>query len=181
MPVAEADSYQIFAAEHSFDFAAPDLSDLTVEECATSLGRLVRWRGAIPISVGQHSVALARYAQERRGDGELARWLLLHDVPEILLGDLPSPLKSMKALEPYRLAEARVMDAVVERFGLSNPEPLGVRAYDVRIRRDEVEQHLPHAITAVRGLRRLGVVLDPWTPARARREFIAEAKNLGVE
>jgi 5'-deoxynucleotidase YfbR-like HD superfamily hydrolase len=169
-------TYPIFAAEHEFDFARPDLADLTVDECATSLGRLFRWRGAIPISVGQHSVVLARHAKNE----DVSRWLLLHDVPEILLGDLPSPLKALTALEPYRRAEERMMLAVVERFDLPTPEPPAVRKYDVRIRRDEVAQHLPHAIDAVKHLRPLGVELDPWMAARARREFVAEAKNLGV-
>jgi hypothetical protein len=169
-------TYPLYASEHEFDFRLPDLSDLTVKETATSLGRLFRWRGAIPISVGQHSVVLARYAKT----ADVSVWCLLHDVPEILLGDLPSPLKRLASSEPYRNAEERVMQAVVERFGLPLPVPPAVHKLDERIRRDEVEQWLPHAMDCVRHLRKLGVTLDPWSPAKARNEFICECKNLGV-
>jgi hypothetical protein len=172
-----AATYEVYAGEGCFDFRHPDLSDLTVEEVAVSLSRLYRWRGSIPVSVGQHSVLLARYAEGL----PTARWCLMHDATEVFVGDMPSPLKALGMMTAYRAAEERFRQAIQERFDLG-PVPMAVKRLDLRIRRDEVEAYLPSALDAVKGVRPLGVEIAPaWTPAQSRDAFIAEARRLGIE
>jgi hypothetical protein len=172
-----AATYEVYAGEGVYDFRRPDLSDLTVEEIAVSLGRLYRWRGSIPVSVGQHSVLLARYAEGL----PTARWCLMHDATEIFVGDCPSPLKHLGLMAGFRAAEARFHQAIQERFDLG-PEPKAVKRLDRRICRDEVDAYLPSALDAVKSVRPLGVEIIPaWTPAQSRDAFLAEARRLGIE
>lgn len=176
--MSTAASYPVYAGEHVFDFRRPDLTDLSVQEVATSLSRLFRWRGSIPVSVAQHSVVLARYV---KNDDDLARWCLLHDATEVLIGDLPSPLKALPSMQPIRNAERRMLEAVAHRFNLPLPEPPELRVLDVRIRRNECLEFLPSALPTTQGIRPLRVDLaPPWSSAKARREFLAEARRLEI-
>jgi hypothetical protein len=175
--VSAVDTYEVFTQDSTFDFAHPDLTDLTIEEVAVALGRLFRWRGAIPVTVAQHSVVMSQCASTEN----VARWCLCHDIPEVLCGDMPGPLKQLAALAQYRKAEDRIMQAVADRFGLTGAQPREVHRLDMRARRSEVEEFLPHAAAAARHYRPLPVLLAPaWTPAQARDAFIAEARRLEI-
>src|SRR6266496_3775943 len=172
-----AASYPIFTATRAFDYRHPDLSDLSIEEVATSLGRLFRWRGSSPVTVGQHSVAMARCAST----DAVAQWCLLHDAAEILIGDAPSPLKALACMDGFRRAEARILNALAERFDLPLPLPGEVKRLDRRACRSEVEEFLPIALTTVKGVTPLPISLAPaWSPAKARREFLAQARTLDL-
>ena len=79
-------SFPVYCADGlTFDLAEPDLAAVSLETIAGGLARLFRWRGNCPISVAQHSCYMADAARTMAG----RRWCLVHDVPEIALGDLP--------------------------------------------------------------------------------------------
>jgi hypothetical protein len=170
---------QLFTSERAYSLRSPDLSDLTLEELAFSLSRIYRWRGSSPISVAQHSVAMTRQASTRRG----ARFCLLHDAAEALIGDLPSPLKQMASFERFSTAEDRILAAVHARFGLAGPAAREVRRLDLQALRKEAELYVPHAVPVLDPTIKplAGSDLDEaWSSARARREFLLEAERLGL-
>ncbi len=112
---------------------------------------------------------------------QAARWALMHDAPEILLGDAPSPLKRLSMMEPYRRAEERVLVALADRFGLELPVPDEVHRLDRRALKSEVDAWLPHAHEVVKGLRPLAADFTAaWTFGRARKEYLAAARELGL-
>jgi 5'-deoxynucleotidase YfbR-like HD superfamily hydrolase len=163
-----------YLARSAFDLDNPRAEDIDLEDTATSLSRLFRWRGSVPVSVAEHSVFMAREASSVK----VARGCLVHDLPEAMLGDIPSPLRAWSP--EYEEAEALVMACVAERFNLTLPFPAEVRRLDLRARRSEVDQFLPDALPAVRWLRPLTTPLEGWSSARARREFLIECKRQGV-
>lgn len=161
----------------ALDTDAPRAADIDLEDVATCLSRLYRWRGATPVNVAEHSVAMARQASTANG----ARCCLAHDMPEAFLGDIASPLRSTDSGAFFEEAESRVMMAVCERFGLPWPFPAEVRRLDLRARRSEVEQFLlPGALSTVRWLRPLSDPLEGWSSARARREFLTACRRYGL-
>jgi hypothetical protein len=102
----------------------------------------------------------------------------MHDAHEMFVADVPSPMKELAWMLPYKRAEERFERAVAERFGLPLPIPPGVRRLDIRARRNEVEEFLPDAMETVAGIRPLPVTLAPaWSSAKTRREFISEAAS----
>jgi hypothetical protein len=163
-----------FTTTARLDTDAPNPADLDVSDIATCLSRLFRWRGAIPITVAEHSVVMAQHASSAR----VARCCLVHDMPEAFIGDIPSPLRAWSP--EYEEAEARIMHALAYRFGLPLPFPAEVRRLDLRARRSEVEQYLPDAMETVRWLRPLPVTFEGWSPARARREFLRGCREHGL-
>ena len=64
-------------------------------------------------SVAQHSVIVSE-----RVPPEHALWGLLHDASEAYLCDVARPVKRLPELAGYRDAEAAIMRAVSDRFGL---------------------------------------------------------------
>lgn len=171
-----AATYPVFLANSATDFARPDFSDLTLDDAATALSRLYRWRGCVPVSVAHHSVYMSTAAHSDR----VARWCLLHDLHEIAITDLPAPAKRLPGFTAFNRAEERFIQAVADRFGLTLPMPAEVHRLDMRARASEVRDYLPHAADVVRGIRPLPKPLEAWSPARAKREFLTQAKRLEI-
>ena len=161
------------------DYHDLQAEEIDLDDVATSLAGMRRWRG-LGVSVAQHSVVMAQHATSEN----VARWSLLHDAPEFLLADLPSPLKHyFPEYEPFREMEETLEQLVAERFGLDLPKPAEVKKLDKRAGRKEAEEYVPHAATVayprVRALETSFVPL--WAPGKARRLFLAECRNLGIE
>jgi len=109
------------------DILNPSPLDIEIEDIAHGLARVARWngqtRGAQIFSVAQHSVAVAEILA-LLDPAAPARWLLfalLHDAPEYVIGDMISPFKAALG-DSYRQVEARLAQAILQRFSL-NPQP----------------------------------------------------------
>lgn len=97
------------------DLAAPEPDNpaFEIERIATYLARLPRWLGHTnrPWSVAEHSVwvcdALPLHLKLQG---------LLHDAPEAIIGDMPSPMKSHLAV--YRAWEDALWRAIATRYEL---------------------------------------------------------------
>jgi hypothetical protein len=174
-----AETFPLFTSRHEFDFARLDLADLSIEEVATALARLFRWKGNSPVSVAMHSVLMSRCAKTKR----VARAALMHDCHECLFaGDLPSPMRDLAWMKPWAATERRFDRALERRFGVELVPMLpAVKNLDKRALRNEVMDFLPGAAETVYGYRRLPVEFDPpMTPAQGRDAFLAEARRLGI-
>lgn len=152
----------------------PRADEVCIEDIAHSLSMMCRYAGHCIrfYSVAEHSVLLARAASP-----ENALWALLHDASEAYLVDVPRPVKPF--LPGYREAEATVMLAVCDRFGLPWLMPDEVKALDNGILGDEQRQNMaPPPKPWYHNGEPIGAVLQFWSPEQAKTEFLAEFARL---
>ncbi|WP_080662516.1 HNH endonuclease [Sinorhizobium meliloti] len=153
----------------------PRADEVFIEDIAHSLSLQCRYAGHCLrfYSVAEHSVHLARHLRWQGVD--VALWALLHDASETYLVDVPRPVKPH--LAGYKDAEAKVMAAVCERFGLAAEMPKQVHDADNRIIGDELVNLAPMEWHA-RYTDPLGVNIRCWYPEQAREEFLATFEAL---
>ena len=77
-----------------FNLSGPSCS-VSIEDVAASLSKINRFAGStrVPYSVAQHSVHVAKIAKTLGGSRKEQLAGLLHDLHEIALTDMPSPVK----------------------------------------------------------------------------------------
>jgi uncharacterized protein len=119
----------------------PRPEDVRIADIGHALSMMCRFTGHVHsfYSVAEHCVRVSEEVEKRaraanmpRGDvSRMARWGLLHDASEAYLVDLARPVKRMHAMAPYRAAEAAIMLAVQQRFGLVGDEPGLVKEVDM--------------------------------------------------
>ncbi|WP_312414145.1 hypothetical protein [Shinella sp.] len=151
---------------------SPRADEVFIEDIAHSLALQCRYAGHCLrfYSVAEHSVLIARHLRDQYGE-QTALWALLHDASEAYLVDVPRPVKPY--LTGYKDAEANVMAAVCDRFGLSREMPAAVHEADNRIIADELVNLVPMDWHARYAGKELGVHLRYWSPEQAREEFMA--------
>lgn len=124
----------------------PDPEDVQLDDVAHALSNVCRFSGQTDqfYSVALHSIYVTEELAHRGAGPQRQLYGLLHDASEAYISDLAGPLKTH--VEPYRIAEARLMDAVWETVGLP---PLGgedadaVHRADMALREYEIEALLP--------------------------------------
>lgn len=151
--------------------------EVFIEDIAHSLSMQCRYAGHVLryYSVAEHSVLIARHLRGQY-DEQTALWGLLHDASEAYLIDVPRPVKPY--LAGYKAAEAKVMAAVCDRFGLPHDMPPEVHEADERIIADELVNLVPMDWHARYAAKELGVRLRYWPPEQAREEFMATFEAL---
>ncbi len=115
---------------------------------------------------------------------EQALWALLHDATEAYMVDLPRPIK--RYMPGYRSAENRLMEKVLDRFGIERygfgVMPAAVKDADNRILLDERAALLgPCELrwnAELEALPPLGVKIHGWGPRRAERKYLARLAEL---
>lgn len=106
------------------DLLNPSLDDIDFVDIARGLAQSTRFTGATwsPYTVAQHSVIVANLLPER-----LRIHGLLHDAPEVYIGDITSPLKRSleKKLPGFRAAldaiEAPFLELIYQKAGVAMP------------------------------------------------------------
>ncbi|MBZ9888150.1 hypothetical protein LB559_09380 [Mesorhizobium sp. BR1-1-3] len=156
----------------------PRAEEIHIVDIAHALSMQCRYAGHCRkfYSVAEHSVHLARLVSPVN-----AMWALLHDASEAYLVDVPRPVKPF--LTGYKAAEAKVMAAVCERFGLPPEMPVEVHKADGAIIGDERANMAPCVAPWYSTGGPLGIRLQYWTPAEAEAEFLAafwELQKMGV-
>lgn len=143
--------------------------EVHIEDIAHALSMQCRYAGHCRrfYSVAEHSVLLALHFH---GQPDLARWALLHDASEAYLVDVPRPVKPH--LMGYRQAEAAVMKAVCQRFGLPLEMPEPVHRADNRIIADERANLSTCVAEWDFNELPLGVKLQHWSPDSAEESFL---------
>lgn len=157
----------------------PKPEDIDIIDIAHGLSNLCRYSGQTRhfYSVAQHSVLLAQCAPE-----ELKLHALLHDAAEAYLVDIPRPIKPH--LPKYREIENRVGHVIAELFKLGGKTPAEIKVLDDRIVADEMAQLFgkPGKAFVVPNMPEpLGVKIDPWSPGKAKAEFLREFGRLTCE
>jgi 5'-deoxynucleotidase YfbR-like HD superfamily hydrolase len=175
----------------------PEMFD--IEDIAHALSMQVRFSGHLIrfYSVAEHSVRASRQCEAAEpavmGVCSAAFAALMHDGSEYVLQDMASPLKNHPVLgAAYREAEAPVMAALAERYGLPQgfhewPE---VKEADTRMlvteRRDLLQGAMPltpeqHALWEpwIAGVKPYPGALFPMSPEEAESAFLHTFFRLG--
>jgi uncharacterized protein len=105
--------------------------DVEIGDIAHGLARVARWngqtQGAYIFSVAQHSLLVEKIGIVLEpGLGRAERlFLLLHDAPEYVIGDMISPFKAVIG-DAYKSVENRILSAILLRFSLPPTPSAGV-------------------------------------------------------
>jgi 5'-deoxynucleotidase YfbR-like HD superfamily hydrolase len=116
-------AWQRMLSGRRLDLLDPSPLDVEIEDIAHGLARVARWNGQTVgphiFSVAQHSLLVERIAAAL--DPTLARterlYMLLHDAPEYVIGDMISPFKAVIG-DAYKAVEDRILGAILVRFSL---------------------------------------------------------------
>jgi hypothetical protein len=154
--------------------------DVEPEDIAHALSNQCRFSGHTTqfYSVAEHSVRVAKWVKDRGGSVEDERCALLHDASEAYLVDIPRPLK-MDAYfgRTYRGAEERAMKVICRRFGVAPGAPPIVNDGDIAVFTAERRDIMPwHEIWRLWSppaeLDVPSAEIKPWTPAKAKKEWL---------
>jgi uncharacterized protein len=116
-------AWQRMLSGRRLDLIDPSPLDVEIADIAHGLARVARWNGQTKgpeiFSVAQHSLLVeALFAARDVASPQARLAALLHDAPEYVIGDMISPFKAAVGGD-YKLVEARLMRAVLIRFGLT--------------------------------------------------------------
>lgn len=171
-----------------FDILDPDPWAIELEDIAHALSNICRFGGHTYrgfYSVAQHSVLVSELC-----DTADARVGLLHDATEAYLGDVISPLKLQPGMETYRAIEAEMAEAIAARFEFPGdygaPLPPSVELADrlavfLEMRDLMLGDPMKYGRKVARpDLTILRRTIRPLRPAKAKAQFIARARELGI-
>lgn len=124
----------------------PNPDSVQVEDIAHALANICRFSGATErfYSVALHSLYVSEELSNRGTEPRRQFYGLLHDASEAYLSDVAGPLK--RHLDPYQMAEQRVMDAVWAAVGLpplDGEDAAAVHDADMDLRAYETDRLLP--------------------------------------
>jgi 5'-deoxynucleotidase YfbR-like HD superfamily hydrolase len=124
MPVARAPrAWQRMLSGRRLDLLDPSPLDIEIEDIAHGLARVARWNGQTSgphiFSVAQHSLLVDAIAPhfDPKLTPRARLFILLHDAPEYVIGDMISPFKAVIGMT-YKAVEERILSAVLLRFSL---------------------------------------------------------------
>ncbi len=186
-PVAPR-AWQRMLSGRRLDLLDPSPFDIEIEDIAHGLARVARWNGQTsgphPFSVAQHALLVEAIAQHLRTDlpARTALTILLHDAAEYVIGDMISPFKAVLG-DAYKSVEARILSAVMIRFGLPATMPPAV----ARLVKEMDTAAAWHEATRLAGFEAaeaekffgrpvvlpgaILAMLEPWTTERAQARF----------
>lgn len=146
-------SWIVTATGRKFNPLDPDPEQINLEDIAHALSNICRFTGHCRefYSVAQHSVIVSLIAEAEAFDlGLINPWYLglkglLHDASEAYLCDVARPLKRHEGFSQYRIAETRLMGAVMKAFFDDGFEliPEIVKVIDERIVTNEAYALMP--------------------------------------
>lgn len=157
-------------------FLDPKPEMILIEDVAASLSKKCRFNGHTLkfYSVAEHCVVLVLWAKAHCVlTAKMLLALLLHDVGEMPLPDVPTPMK--KVLPDFKALERLNEEVLLPRFGLEYPMASWIKTLDSRIIADERAQGMSDSGNdwGLGDLEPLGVKLQFWTPKQAELEFMA--------
>jgi hypothetical protein len=152
----------------------PRPEDVFIRDIAHALSIISRYAGHCirPYSVAQHSVLVAHTVDREQGK-EIQFEGLMHDGSEAYISDIPSPAKIH--FPDYRRAEAKIEEAIAQKFGLEWPWPPGVKRADLILFKTEARDLLVHSPKlddfVANDIPILDTIITPWSPDKAEFMF----------
>jgi uncharacterized protein len=158
----------------------PNTEEIGIFDIARSLSQLCRFLGHTTAfySVAQHSVLVSKLVPQND-----ALWGLLHDASEAYLCDLPTPIKRDPEMTTYRIAEARLMATICERYCLKPEMPRSVMIADKALLATEFRD-----VTTMNDLEWIkeecgtdpvpNLWIEPWLPRIAEDHFLDRFSEL---
>lgn len=178
------------ASGRSYDFLAPDPSQIVLEDVAHALGNICRFAGHTRsfYSVAQHSVFVSKVLEAWGEPAAVCRAGLLHDAHEAYVWDAPAPIKPLLG-EAFSALADTADEAIATAFGIdvSLLRCPAVKKADLAALFYEGNHLMTHGpgrfaeTEAVPVPENLNLPIDPWHPDRARRRFCSRAHTLGVD
>lgn len=116
-------AWQRMLSGRRLDLLDPSPLDVEIADIAHGLARVARWNGQTSgetiFSVAQHCLLVEQIGVALNPSlGRAGRlFLLLHDAPEYVVGDVISPLKAVLG-DAYKSVENRILSAILLRFGV---------------------------------------------------------------
>lgn len=194
-PAKPPRAWQRMLSGRRLDLLDPSPLDVEIEDIAHGLARVARWNGQTVgphiFSVAQHSLlvdAIAGHVYPEL-DARARLFVLLHDAPEYVIGDMISPFKAVLGGN-YKEVEHRLAAAIHLRFGLPATTPAAL----VRVtkRADRIAAFLE--ATRLAGFAReealtffgrpaplppaIDALLAPWSAGEAETRFLARFNAL---
>lgn len=149
----------------------PKVNDIDIIDIAHALSLQCRYAGHCKFhySIAQHSVLVAENVSKPN-----KLWGLLHDASEAYLMDVPRPIKQVPEFQAYREAELKIMQCVIEKFGLSPVEPDEVKLIDTKICFNEQKWIMNESYTPwkLKGEAIPGLIIGRWPPEFAEYMFL---------
>ena len=167
-------------------------ADIDIFDIAHHLANICRYNGAgkFHYSVAQHSVLLAHAVPAIMNHGGLitddmeadaiSLACLLHDSVEAYISDIPTPLKvSLGILDVVSALEEDVIEMIFSKYALDLSVYERIKPYDTRICENEKDALFPGQERPPSSYPPLaGVVVLPWTPEYAEKQFLMTFKML---
>lgn len=190
-----ARAWQRMLSGRRLDLLDPSPLDIEIEDIAHGLARVSRWNGQTKgphsYSVSQHSLFVEAISCQLRQElpARTSLTILLHDAAEYVIGDMISPFKAVLG-EAYKGVEARILSAVMLRFGLPATmaatvqklakEADGIAAYHEAVALAGFEEGEAKLIFGAHGPlgSALKSYLQPWPTEEAQRRFLARFREL---
>lgn len=159
-----------------------------IEQIAHSLGRICRFSGNLlyswpHYSVAEHCVHMAGYCLDESLGYDTALYALLHDAPECVTGDIPSPIKRL--MPDLHSIEDGILRDIYHALGHTKPAPhiiklvhyLDLRA--LRTERDLILRSpaIPWSIDAM-NIVKLPFNPKGWGPIKAAQEYEAMYRRI---
>lgn len=180
------------------DLSDPQPETLRLVDIAHHLSLLCRFGGALRefYSVAQHSLLVLWIVREleKRGASlptglislrpsvsrEDLCWAVLHDAGEAYVGDMVSPVRRMLRGAHHDI-EARITRPLMLSFDLGTEMPEIVRVADeIALAAEARDLLIGDATWPLRDCSFVPVI-KPWSPKKARRRFLEEARLLGLD
>ena len=152
----------------------PKLDQICIQDIAHALSMICRYTGHCKelYTVSQHSCYISDYCPD-----ELKLEGLLHDATEAYLADINQPTKEF--LPEYRELESNLDKLIRNKYGLPLEMSPYVKSLDMAILNNEREVLLPESKWDWGiGNQKLDLIITPWSPAEAEKEFLERFMRL---
>lgn len=193
-------AWQRMLSGRRLDLLDPSPLDVELSDIAHGLARVARWNGQTqgdyPFSVAQHSVLVLEIfrALTPEADARAQLYVLLHDAPEYVMGDLISPFKSAMGGN-YKEVENRLLGAIYLRFSLGAMPPVALTRLIKKADKEaaffeavhlagfepeEARRLFGEPTVPAFDLDQFDRLIRPWPTREAHDRFVAAVENLSA-
>lgn len=155
-----------------FHILKPRVEEIDIKDISWALSHLCRFTGHTRCfySVAQHCCHVSDLLPE-----PLRLRGLLHDASEAYANDIASPVKQY--LPQYKELEERIEHVIARRFGYRLPYPAALWTADLTMLVTEMRDLMTRQDYKRLPYTPLPERINPWTPIKARREFLKRFKS----